>query len=287
MLTRSPACPQANDPHMDRPVNPVAMMAGLWRQRHLIIQMIRREVVGRYKGSAMGLLWSFIHPVFMLTVYTFVFGFVFKTRVSGVTSTGRTGFAVWLFAGLIVHSLFAEILNRAPGVIVSNVNFVKKVVFPLEILPVVSLGAALFHGLVSLGVLLVAFFAFNMFLPWTVVLAPLVLAPLAVLSMGLAWMLASLGVYLRDVSQTIGVLTMALPFLAPVFYPLSMLPDRLRPWIKLNPLTVIIEQARVVLIEGRLPDWTALGAYMLIAMAVAWAGYAWFQNTRKGFADVL
>jgi lipopolysaccharide transport system permease protein len=157
----------------------------------------------------------------------------------------------------------------------------------LEILPVIAMGATLFHSLISLGVLLAAFVLFNGYLHWTAVLAPLVLLPLVTLTLGLAWMLASLGVFLRDVGQTIGIFTMVMLFLSPVFYPVTALPEEFRPWLMANPLTFIIEQAREVLILGRLPNWMGLGSYTLVATAIAWAGYAWFQKTRKGFADVL
>jgi lipopolysaccharide transport system permease protein len=265
----------------------VALGKSLLRNRQLILQMTKREVVGRYKGSALGLVWSFLNPVFMLAVYTFVFSVVFKARWGVGGEESKTQFAVVLFVGMIVHGLFAEVLNRAPGLILSNVNYVKKVVFPLEILPVVSMGAALFHSLISLGVLLIAFVLFNGYLHWTAVLAPLVVLPLVILTLGLAWMLASLGVFLRDVGQTIGIITTVMLFLAPVFYPVTALPEEMRPWILANPLTFIIEQARDVLIWGRLPDWLGLGVYTLVATVIAWAGHAWFQKTRKGFADVL
>jgi len=257
------------------------------RNRQLIIQMTRREVAGRYQGSVLGLAWSFFNPVFMLVVYTFVFSAVFKARWGLGGAESKTQFAVVLFVGMIVHGLLAEVLNRAPGLILANVNYVKKVVFPLEILPVISMGAALFHSLVSMGVLLIAFALFNGYLHWTAVFTPLVLLPLVILTLGLAWMLAALGVFLRDVGQTIGIVTTVLMFLAPVFYPVTALPEELRPWLMVNPLTFIIEQARAVLIWGRQPDWVGLSIYMLLAAAIAWAGYAWFQKTRKGFADVL
>lgn len=199
----------------------------------------------------------------------------------------KTQFALVLFVGLIVHGLFAEALNRAPGLVVGNANYVKKVVFPLEILPVVSMGAALFHSLISLSVLLVVFAIINGYLNWTAVFIPLVLLPLIILALGLAWMLASLGVFLRDIGHTIGIITTVLMFLSPVFYPLTAVPEQFRTFIIANPLTFIIEQARDVLIWGNLPNWSGLGVYTLIAAAIAWAGYAWFQKTRKGFADVL
>jgi lipopolysaccharide transport system permease protein len=277
----------AINPHAAQPTSLLALARNLWRNRQLIAQMTRREVAGRYKGSALGLAWSFFNPVFMLAVYTFVFSVVFKARWGVGGEESKTQFALVLFVGMIVHGLFAEVLNRAPGLILSNVNYVKKVVFPLEILPVIAMGAALFHSIISLGVLMAVFALFNGYLRWTVVFTPLVLLPLIILTTGLAWMLASLGVFLRDVGQTIGIITMVMMFLAPVFYPVTALPEEMRPWIMANPITFIIEQAREVLIWGRLPNWTGLGIYTLVATTVAWAAYAWFQKTRKGFADVL
>ena len=215
------------------------------------------------------------------------FSGVFKARWGVGGEESKTQFAVVLFVGMIVHGLFAEVLNRAPGLILGNVNYVKKVVFPLEILPIISMGTALFHSLVSLLVLLIAFMIFNGYLHWTAILTPFVLLPLVILILGLAWILASLGVFLRDVGHTIGIITTVTMFLAPVFFPVNALPEEFRPLIMVNPLTLIIEQSREVLIWGHLPDWEGLGIYTLIATVMAWAGYAWFQKTRKGFADVL
>lgn len=280
--------PTAINPHTPQPASLAALGRSLWRNRQLIVQMTRREVVGRYKGSVIGLAWSFFSPVFMLVVYTFVFSEIFEARWGGIGGDGsKTQFAVVLFVGMIVLGLFSEVLNRAPGLVLSNVNYVKKVVFPLDTLPVIAMGAALFHGLISLGVLLAAFALFNGYLHWTAIFIPLVLLPLVILTTGLAWMLASLGVFLRDVGQTIGIVTAVLMFLSPVFYPVTAVPEGFRPLIMANPLTFIIEQARDVLIWGHLPDWIGLGTYAVAATAVAWAGYAWFQKTRKGFADVL
>jgi len=276
------------NPYAIQSVSFKALARSLWCNRQLIRQMTAREVVGRYKGSVMGLFWSFLNPVFMLMVYTFVFSVVFKARWGvGDAEETKTQFAMVLFVGMIVHGLFAEVLNRAPILILANVNYVKKVVFPLEILPIVNMGAALFHSLVSLAVLLAAFVVFNGYLHWTAIFIPFVLLPLVILVLGLAWMLASLGVFLRDVGQTIGIITTVMMFLSPVFFPVTALPEEYRPIIMANPLTFIIEQSREVLIWGRLPDWSSLGIYTSVATVIAWAGYIWFQKTRKGFADVL
>jgi lipopolysaccharide transport system permease protein len=283
----APHSPASVNPHVSPPTSLVALARSLWRNRRLIAQMTKREVAGRYKGSVLGLAWSFFNPVLMLAVYTFVFSVVFRARWGLGGEESKTQFAVVLFVGMIVHGLFAEVLNCAPGLILANVNYVKKVVFPLEILPAISMGAALFHSLVSLLVLFIAFVIFNGYLHWTAIFAPLVLLPLVILSLGLAWILASLGVFIRDIGQTIGIVTTVMMFLAPVFFPVTALPEAYRPLIMANPLTFIIVQAREVLIWGRQPDWMGLGIYTLAATAVAWAGYAWFQKTRKGFADVL
>ena len=263
------------------------MGASLWRHRQLIARMTRREVAGRYRGSAMGLLWSLLTPLFMLLIYTFVFSVVFKARWGEGLEQGRGQFALILFAGLIVHGLFAEVLQRAPQLILAHTNYVKKVVFPLEVLPVVQLLAASFHALVSLGVLLLAQMVLGPAIPWTALFLPLVALPLLLLTLGLAWLLASLGVFVRDIAQGMGLLTSVLLFTAPVFFPLHALPVALQPWLQLNPLTFIIEQTRAVLIWGQLPNVGGLALYSLCALVVAMLGFAWFQKTRKGFADVL
>jgi lipopolysaccharide transport system permease protein len=210
-----------------------------------------------------------------------------KSHWSVSANESKTQFAIVLFVGMIVHGLFAEVINRAPGLILSNVNFVKKVVFPLDILPPVAMGAALFHSFISLVVLIIAFVVFNGYLNWTAIFIPFVLLPLIILTLGFAWMLASLGVFLRDLGQTTIIITTVMMFLSPIFYPTTALPAKFLPLIRANPLTFIIEQAREVLIWGHQPDWARLGIYTLFATAIAWAGYAWFQRTRKGFADVL
>jgi lipopolysaccharide transport system permease protein len=266
--------------------SPREAVASFWRNRDLIKVLVQREVVGRYRGSAMGILWSFFNPIFMLLVYTFVFSVVFKARWSG-GSDSRTEFALVLFAGLIVFNLFAECLNRSPGLILSNVNYVKKVVFPLEILPWVALGSSMFHALISFGVWIIAYLLLFGIPHLTVLLIPLIILPLLLLILGLSWALASLGVYLRDVSQFISILTTVLLFLSPIFYPVSALPEQYRSFLLLNPLTPVIEQTRQILLGGTIPNMEILAAYSLGTSLVAWLGFAWFQKTRKGFADVI
>jgi lipopolysaccharide transport system permease protein len=266
---------------------PADLLRSLWLNRRLIWQMSKREVVSRYRGSVMGLLWSFFHPIFMLIIYTFVFSVVFQAKWGQGQTESRSEFAIILFAGLIVFNLFSEVINRAHGLILSQVSYVKKVVFPLEILPVVALGSALFHTIVSTIVLLFFNIILNQTLPFTVLFFPLVLLPLLMLVLGCGWILASLGVFLRDVGQTVGILTTALLFVSPIFFPISALPESLHVYLFLNPLAFIIEEARSVLIWGQWPDWSGLSLCLLVNSLVAWGGFVWFQKTRKGFADVL
>ncbi|NWN50102.1 ABC transporter permease [Pseudomonas sp. MAFF 301514] len=278
------------NPHAPQPISIGSLVRSLWVNRQLITQMTRREVVGRYKGSFLGLGWSFLNPLLMLAVYTFVFSVVFRSRW-GIAESGveesKAMFAVVLFVGMIVYGLFTEILNRAPSLIVGNVNYVKKVVFPLEILPVVAACAALFHALVSLMVWLMAYTLLIGVPHWHVLFLPLVLFPLLVLALGVAWFLAALGVFLRDVGQTVAIITTMMMFLAPVFFPVKNLPPEFQPLIMANPLTFIIEQSRDVLIWGKAPDFMGLLQYFIVALVVFWAGYIWFQKMRKGFSDVL
>lgn len=274
------------NPHRTPSAGPIRLVASLWTNRSLISQMTKREVIGRYRGSVMGLAWSFFNPVLMLAVYTFVFSEIFSARWVGV-DTGKGGFAILLFVGMIVHGLFAECANRAPSLVMSNSNYVKKVVFPLEILPVITLGSALFHSCISLVVLVIAQLLITHTLFWTALLFPLILVPLILGTLGISWFLASLGVYLRDVGHVITVLTTVLLFLSPVLYPVAALPEVYRPWLQMNPLTYIIEESRSVLLFGNLPHWDSLGIAIAIGAAIAAMGFWFFQKTRKGFADVI
>jgi lipopolysaccharide transport system permease protein len=266
--------------------SPREIIASLWRNRQLLKALIKREGIGRYRGSVMGMTLSFFNAIVMPAIYTFVFSVIFKARWSA-GSDSKTEFALVLFAGLLVFNLFAECINRAPGLILANVNYVKKVVFPLEILPWVSLGAALFHMLISFGVWLLFYLLFFGAPHVTLLLFPLILLPLVLMIMGLSWILASLGVFLRDVGQLIGLAVTVLMFLTPIFYPLSAIPEKYRLFIYLNPMTIVVEQTRGALIWGQPLHLGQYGAYFLVSAVLAAAGFAWFQKTRKGFADVL
>ena len=267
--------------------SPREMVASLWRNKGLIRNLVHREVVGRYKGSMLGIFWSLVTPVFMLAVYTFVFSVVFKARWGSGDEGSKTEFALVLFAGLLVFNLFAECINRAPGLVLANVNYVKKVVFPLEVLPWVAMGSALFHFAVSFGVWVVAYVVLVGVPHWTVVLSPLVMVPFVLFVMGLSWALASLGVFLRDVGQIIGIAVQVLMFMTPIFYPASALPERFQTVMFLNPMTPPIEMMRDVMYWGHLPSVQLWSICSMASVLVAVLGFAWFQKTRKGFADVL
>ena len=275
------------NPHAPQPVSPISFIRSCVRNRQLIVEMARREVIGRYQGSVLGLAWSFFNPILLLAVYTFVFSVVFRSRWTPDDGATNADYAIVLFVGLVIHGLFAEVVNRSASLVLANANFVKKVVFPLELLPVFTLLGALFHASVSLLVLLLALLLYNGTLQWTVIYLPLLVLPFCAFILGVSWILASLGIFLRDVGQTVSILTMVMLFLSPVVYPISAVPESVRPWLLVNPLTFIIEQAREVLIWGHAPDWIGLVTYALTAFSFAWLGYIWFQKTRKGFADVL
>ncbi len=255
--------------------------------RQLIYQMTKREITSRYRGSALGMLWSFINPLLMLIVYTFVFSVVFKAKWPGTVEESKSQFAIILFAGMIVHAFYCEVLNLSSNTIVGNSNYVKKVVFPLEVLTLITTFAALFNMFISTLVL----FAINLILGdsihWTILLTPVVVLPLFILTIGSGWLVSALGVYIRDISQFMGVLTSLLLFLSPVFFSLNSLPAEFRGIIELNPLTFIIEQFRKVFIFGELPDFIGLIEYAFFSLIFTLISYKLFNKLRKGFADVI
>ena len=255
--------------------------------RELISQFVVRDVTGRYRGSFFGIGWSFLNPILLLVVYTFLFGVVFRATWLGAAEGSTLQFAIILFAGMLTYNFFSECVNRAPSMVVSNPNYVKKVVFPLEILPGVALGSALFHYLIGVFVLLIVQLLVTGSLPWTIVLLPCILVPLVFLTAGAAWLLAALGVYVRDVGQATATATIMLGFLSPVFYPLEAVPEAYRELMRLNPLTSIVEGARDVLVFGALPNWGGLLYATILGVGLFLVALAFFQRARVGFADVL
>jgi len=256
------------------------------RNRSLILALSKREVLGRYRGASFGLLWSILSPFLMLCVYAFAFGSILNSRWPQPAGSVNS-FAIILFVGLIVHGFFAECFTRAPMLITSNVSYVKKVIFPIEILPWPMVVSALFHTFMNVVVLIVLRLAVDHQFSLSIILLPVVFLPLIILMLGVGWFLSALGVYVRDISQVTGVLSTALLFTSSAVVPVNAIPEQYRFVFSLNPLTFIIDQAREVSLWGGMPDWTGLGLYALASSLFALIGYTWFSATRRGFGDVL
>jgi lipopolysaccharide transport system permease protein len=268
-------------------LNTSALASSLWQRRELIWQFTRRELVARNRGSQLGLAWNILHPFIMLAVYTFVFAVVWKARWGDGPAESPWTFALAAFCGLILLEIFSATVGAAPMLIIWNPGFVKKVIFPLEILPIATLGCALILSLIGFIVIV----AGNLFLSGrvsaTLYLFPLVLLPLLMLTMGVSWLVASLGVFLRDIKQVVTVCLQILIFVTPIFYPLHRVPEGFRAVLQYNPFAALVDGARCTLLWGRQPDWPSLilvGAIGLIAMQL---GYAFFMKSKRGFADVL
>lgn len=267
-------------------LSPFMVLTSMSAHWNLIRQLTKREIASRYRGSLLGMLWAFLHPMVMLTVYTLVFRGAFGMRW-GQEGESALDFGLLLFSGLIVHALFAESIHRAPYLIVNHSNYVKKIVFPLEVLAWTSLGSALFHATISALVLIVFYGFLHHALHWTMLLVPLLLLPLSLVTIGISWFLASAGVFVRDIGQASGPLTTVMLFLSPVFYPAAAFPEAYRVLLYANPLTFLITQAQDMLIWGKAPSWIGIGLYCAGSYLIAWCGLLWFQKTRKAFADVL
>ncbi|MEB3203022.1 MAG: ABC transporter permease [Synechococcus sp.] len=258
----------------------------LWIERALLSQLIQREVAGRYRGSLLGWGWTVANPLLMLAVYTFVFSTVFKARWPDLQQAGPIGFAINLFAGLIVFNCFSECAGKAPTLILAQPNYVTKVIFPLELLGAVAVAAAGFHSLTNLAVLSLFMGLTTNAIPLTAMWLPAVWLPLMFGCLGLCWLLSALGVYLRDLPQIVNVSITILMFLSAVFYPISALPDRWQPLLSLNPLVSVIEQTRAVLLSGKSPSLLYI-ATIPVALVFAELSFRLFQRARRGFADVM
>lgn len=259
----------------------------IYRHRDLLTGLAKREIQGRYRGSFLGRSWTIITPLMMLSVYTLVFSQIFRARWQDVEELGSFGFAINIFAGMIVFAIFAECASAAPGKILENPGFVKKVVFPLEILPVISVISAVFHALCSLGVLAVFEVLATHRLPASFALVPVSWVPLVLLCLSLSWLLAAIGVYLRDVSQSIGVVINMTMFLSAVFYPISALPAHWQPLLRLNPIAATIDQTRQAAIHGHFPDAHFLLIGTGIGIAMCELAFRFFLKAKRGFADVI
>lgn len=266
--------------------DPLYIPGSIVEHRFVIGQLAKREILGRYRGTVLGLLWSLVTPLLLLAVYTFVFGTILQVRWVS-QSGGNAEFAAILFSGMLVHGILAECLTQASTLIVANPQYVKKVVFPLEALPWVTVISAFFQGVISTGILLAYLFFVQGGIPWTAVLFPIPLFVLAFVCIAAGWLISATAVYLKDIAQMMGLLSTVLFFMAPILYPKTALPVEFQNLLYLNPLTYIIEQFRAVVLWGQLPNWNGLALYGIASVAVAWMSLAWFQKTRKGFADVL
>lgn len=270
-----------------RYLNPLTIFPHLGRHAPLIWRMARREVLARYRGSFIGLGWSLIQPLMMLCVYTFVFSVVFQSRWGTGGDQSQSAFALTLFISIITYNIFSELINMAPGIILNNVSYVKRVVFPLEILPVVTLVSVLINTLFSLLAWLCGMMVLGNGIPWTALLIPVVWLPLVLFSLGCAYFLSSLGVFIRDIGATVSIITTVFLFMSPIFYPLSSIPEQFHFLCRFNPFALFVEDARRVALWGRLPDWTAYGVGLAVSLIVFTLGYAWFVKSKRAFADVM
>ena len=270
-------------------LNLIDMVRSLYKNRELIWSLTKREVKSTYQSSFLGALWPVIVPLMMLLIYTFVFSVVFQAKwsTSAGPETSRGEFALILFAGLTAFNFFSSVITRASGLILAVPNYVKKVVFPLEILPVVVVGAAFITSLINIVLILIGCLLVLHSLPITFLLLPLAYIPLILITLGLAWFLSSLGVFVRDIGQAIPVIVQILFFMTPIFYSADRVPNALRFLVIFNPLSSIIDGFRRVLIWNELIDWRAWGMVTLISALVAILGFAWFSVTKKAFSDVM
>lgn len=265
---------------------PFGILASTWTHRELVLRLTRREIESRYRGSILGFFWVFLIPLVMLGVYTFVFKGIFKAHWEGTDAP----FFLILFAGLIFCNVFSECLGRAPTLILGNVPYIKRVVFPLDILPVVAMAASLFDAVISLAILFAVYLPVVGIPSATALLLPLVALPLIVMTLGLVWFVAALGVYVRDLRHVMMAILMAVPFLCPLFFPFTVF-GNFGAWlanlIKLNPLTIPLIQLRQILFFNQSPNWFQWAIYSLTAWLIAYAGLTWFRFAQRGFADVV
>lgn len=261
----------------------------LIKNRNLILPFCERDLKRRYRGSTLGLIWSLLQPLSMLGVYTFIFSVVFKARWSSSMNSQQDNiyfFALNLFAGLLVVNLFGESINRSSDLIVSNTNYVKKVIFPLEILPITVISTATINASIGMGILVIAswltlgFSAQVLWLPW-------IWLPLILLSAGASWLISAIGVFVRDIGQIVSLFLSILLFVTPVFYPISILPPKLQTVLSLNPLAAIVEETRTIIINHQMPDSKYILLAPLFSLIVAELSLRFFLRSKPSFADVL
>lgn len=263
--------------------NPLRIFADIFRHRYLLGQMIKRDVLLRYRGAMFGVLWIFLSPLIMLTIFAFIFGQIFEARWPQTESS--IPFWLILYSGLIGFNLFSESISRAPSSVRSYPNFVKKIIFPVGILPIVPIGSALVHGLFNFLILCAAL-ALTRHLNVGIFLFPMLVSPLILFALALSWVLASWGVFIKDMTQIVPVLVQMLLFLSPVLYPVSAVPENFRAIYQCNPLSVVIEATRSA-IFGQPIDWRAWVISLVFSVIAVILGYSFFQNSKDEFADAL
>lgn len=257
----------------------------LIRHRGLVLELTKREFTGRYRGSFGGIAWSFVQPLFLLSIYTIAFGVILKTRWGASENTAE--YALMLFTGLIVFNAFSECLTKSSTLITTNPNFVKKVVFPLELLPIVTVGTVFIHVIIAITVWFSGYMLLFGLPKASAVFFPLVLICLVPVLLGIGWLFSAIGVIMRDISQVTGMLNHTLLFLTPIFYSIEAAPPMLKNALMLNPLTFIVEQLRAVLFLGNMPNFIGLLVYFLLASLFAWCSLVLFKRLRSTFADIV
>ena len=262
------------------------MFKTLYKNNYLLRQLVKKDIQQRYQGSVLGMLWSFIVPILMLIIYTFVFSEVFQAKWD-IDTSDKYQFALVLFCGLSAFNMVGEVMNRATVLIASNTNYVKKVIFPLEMLPVVITCSALFNCVISFIILVVAKLILYHNVSRTLYLIVLAMIPLCVMSAGLGLFISALSVYLKDVGNIISVLVTVLMYMSPVFFPLSAVPESFRGICEANPMTYIIENFRNVVLYGKCLDWKFYGISCAVALGIYLLGKLVFMRAKEGFADVL
>lgn len=264
-------------------LNPLQIVSDIWCHRYLLGQLIKRDVLLRYRGAMFGVLWIFLSPLLMLAIFAFVFGQIFQSR----WPQQHTGMPFWLilYVGLIVFNVFAEAVSRSPSAVRGYPSYVKKIIFPVEILPLVSLGAGLVHGTFNFLILLAALILTSNF-HYSLFLFPLLLIPVLLLTLGFSWFLAAWGVFIKDMTQIVPLFVQMLMFVSPVFYPVSAVPAALRPAYLHNPLSAVIEAERAAAL-GEPIQWQAWGTALVIGLIIAILGHAFFLHSRDEFADVM
>ena len=268
-------------------VLPWRIGAHLHRHSTLIHQFVKRDVLSRYRGSYLGILWSLLRPLSMLALYTVVFGYIFESKLGNHPNESKFDFTLALFCGLILFDFFAECIARAPTLVLNNSNYVTKVVFPLEILPVTTVGAALTQLVISFIPLFTGLLCVHGSIPLTALYLPILFLPLLLFCLGMTWFLASLGVFIRDINSFVPVLLLIIMYASAIFYSISKVPPNLLPIVIYNPLAVVIEQARNAVLWGVPPLWGRYGIVLLGSVVVMVLGYAFFMRTKNAFADVL